>query len=453
MDTDKHHVYEQSVWKNVRALLNQRYGDDIFSSWFSHLHMEGIEGDKVMMSVPSPFVCEWIKNHYWSGLLSSLRACDSHLSSLSLQVRETKGKEQTPMRNGKEDANDVSSGFGQATFLDGRFTFKDFIVGQSNELACAAAQRVADMETPSARYNPLFLYGGVGLGKTHLMHAIAWQSKRQYNKKIIYMTAENFIYQFVRALRFKDTMEFKAKFRSVDILMIDDFQFITKAETTQEEFFHTFNSLIDGKRQLVISADKSPDDLEGVEDRMRSRLGWGMVAYIHPASYELRLSILQSKASRLETPIPMKVLEFIAQNITANVRVLEGALNRLVAHADIVKQPITIDVTCEALQDMLRASSRRLSVEQIQKVVCNHYNIKMADMVSSRRAQDVVRPRQVAMYLAKAMTSRSLPDIGRQFGKRDHTTVLHAVRKIDILCKKDSALQEDVTMLRRKLGG
>ena len=439
-------------WQKVLLILKRTYGDGVFQSWFARLTFVGIEKRDVRFYVTSDFVRDWIMGHYQERLLASWQMIDSSVQSLSIDVvaAGTKESSRQTVSYGKETPTHDT--LGSHLRLDNRFTFEHFVVGQANELAFAAAQRVADLNSPQASCNPLFLYGGVGLGKTHLMHAIAWRIQEKYQKNVIYMTAENFMYQFILALRYKDTMEFKAKFRSVDVLMIDDFQFISKAEATQEEFFHTFNSLIDDNRQLVISADKSPDDLQGVEDRMRSRLGWGMVAYIHPASYELRLGILESKASQLQVPIPRKVLEFIAQRITSNVRVLEGALNRLVAHASLVGKPISIDTTYEALHDLLRASEKRVSVEHIQKVVCHHYNIKMSEMTSKRRAREIVRPRQVAMYLAKEMTSRSLPDIGRRFG-RDHTTVLHAVSKIKELSNIDSSLQEDIMMLRRRLGG
>jgi chromosomal replication initiator protein len=342
------------------------------------------------------------------------------------------------------------SGSGISAPLDPRFTFDNFVVGKPNELAYAAARRVADAPTPP--FNPLFLYGGVGLGKTHLMHAIGLHIKRQTpERSIIYLSAEKFMYQFVRALRTKDTMAFKEQFRSVDVLMIDDVQFIGGREATQEEFFHTFNALVDQNRQVIISADKSPSDLEGVEERMRSRLGWGLVADIHPTTYELRLGILQAKAEQSSGDIPVKVLEFLAHKITSNVRELEGALNRILAHATLVGRPITLESTQEVLHDLLRANDRRVTIEEIQKRVSAHFNVRIADMHSARRARAVARPRQVAMYLSKQLTSRSLPEIGRKFGGRDHTTVMHAVRKVEELKATDASFAEDVELLRRML--
>jgi chromosomal replication initiator protein len=284
------------------------------------------------------------------------------------------------------------------------------------------------------------------------MHAIAWAIRqRNPKRRIIYLSAEKFMFQFIRALRHKDTMAFKQQFRSVDVLMVDDVQFISGKDLTQEEFFHTFNALVDQNRQIIISADKSPSDLDGLEERMRSRLGWGLVADIHPTSYELRLGILQSKAEHMKAEIPLKVLEFLAHKITSNIRELEGALNRIVAHATLVGRPVTLETTQEVLSDLLRANDRRVTIDEIQKKVAEHYNIRVADMHSARRARAVARPRQVAMYLAKQLTARSLPEIGRKFGGRDHTTVMHAVRKVEELCGCDQSFGEDVELLRRML--
>ena len=334
--------------------------------------------------------------------------------------------------------------------LDPRYTFSNFVVGKPNELAFAVARRTA--ESATVAFNPLFLYGGVGLGKTHLMHAIAWHIREQDpSRHVVYLSAEKFMYRFVQALRFRDTMSFKEQFRSVDVLMIDDVQFISGKDSTQEEFFHTFNALVEDGRQVIISADKSPTDLEGMEERLRSRLGWGMVADIHPADYELRLGILQAKAERARLAVPDKVLEFLAHRISSNVRELEGALTRIAAHASLVGREVTIDSAAELLADLLRASSRQISIDEIQKQVAAHYDVRVAEMFSARRARNIARPRQVAMYLAKTLTSLSYPEIGRRFGGRDHTTVMHAVRSIEGLINTDNSISEDVQLLRSLL--
>ncbi|MCH7555285.1 MAG: chromosomal replication initiator protein DnaA, partial [Proteobacteria bacterium] len=342
------------------------------------------------------------------------------------------------------DASFVSS-------LDPRFSFDNFVVGKSNEFAHAAARRLAD--ATKVQFNPLYIYGGVGLGKTHLMHAIAWQiRKTDPSRRVIYLSAEKFMYQFIRALRFQNTMAFKELFRSVDVLMIDDVQFIGGKNSTQEEFFHTFNALIDRNRQVVITGDRSPSDLDGMEERLRSRLGWGLVADIHPTDYELRLGILQSKAEKIDdVDVPLRVLEFLAHKITSSVRELEGALNRVVAHATLIGREVTLEATQEILQDVLRAHDRRITIEEIQKRVAAHFNIRLGDMHSARRARNVARPRQVAMYLAKQLTSRSLPEIGRKFGGRDHTTVMHGVKRVEQLRETDAAFAEDIDLLRRMI--
>lgn len=336
--------------------------------------------------------------------------------------------------------------------LDPRYTFENFVTGKPNEFAYAAAQRIADSERVT--FNPLFLYGGVGLGKTHLMHSIAWGIRERHpERRVVYLSAEKFMYSFVKALRYKTTMDFKEQFRSVDVLMIDDVQFISGKDSTQEEFFHTFNALVDQGRQIVISADKSPADLEDIGDRLRSRLASGLVADIHPTTYELRLGILEAKADQMETAVPDKVLEFLAHKITSNVRELEGALTRLIAHAQLVGRALSLETAQDILRDVLRANDRRVSIEDIQKKVAEHFQIRLSDMSSARRSRSVARPRQVAMYLSKHLTSRSLPEIGRKFGGRDHTTVMHAVKKIDQLMAADTAFAEDVDLLRRMLEG
>lgn len=339
---------------------------------------------------------------------------------------------------------------GLSASLDPRYTFENFVTGKSNEFAYAAAQRVADSD--QVAFNPLFLYGGVGLGKTHLMHAIAWAIRERHpGRRVVYLSAEKFMYSFVKALRYKTTMDFKDQFRSVDVLMIDDVQFISGKDSTQEEFFHTFNALVDQGRQIVISADKSPADLEDIGDRLRSRLASGLVADIHPTTYELRLGILSAKADQMGTMVPEKVLEFLAHKINSNVRELEGALTRLIAHAQLVGRALSLETAQDVLRDVLRANDRRITIEDIQKKVAEHFQIRLSDMSSARRSRSVARPRQVAMYLSKQLTNRSLPEIGRKFGGRDHTTVMHAVKKIEELMRGDSAFAEDVDLLRRML--
>jgi chromosomal replication initiator protein len=452
----------QTQWARVRGRLREEFGEPAYRSWLRSMTLAGVREGRVRIAVPTRFLRDWVAQHYADRLRALWNAENGTVTAVEIVLGAGSAAEAaepiaavalTPALAAREadppDDKDVSA------ILDPRFTFENFVVGKPNELAHAAARRVAESSVAAGRvvpYNPLFLYGGVGLGKTHLMHAIAWHIRTQDpSRKVIYLSAEKFMYQFIRALRFKDTMAFKEQFRSVDVLMIDDVQFISGKDSTQEEFFHTFNALVDQNRQIVISADKSPSDLEGMEERLKSRLGWGLVADIHPTTYELRLGILQAKAEQMKTPVPAKVLEFLAHKITSNVRELEGALNRIYAHTQLVGRPITLEGSQEVLHDLLRANDRRVTIDEIQKRVAEHYNIRLADMHSARRARAVARPRQVAMFLCKQLTPRSLPEIGRKFGGRDHTTVMHAVRKIEELRSNDRTLAEDIELLRRML--
>ncbi len=448
------------AWARVRAKLRQEFGESVYRSWFKPLILKGVDGSKVELSAPTTFMQERIEAQY-SDRIKALWMLESggSINTLGITVLSASSSENLGRDNNlglKQESKlpVVSKNVKEENLLvaalDSRFTFENFVVGKPNELAYAAAQRVAGSD--DVNFNPLFLYGGVGLGKTHLMHSIAWEIRRRDpSRRVLYLSAEKFMYQFIRALRFKDTMAFKDQFRSVDVLMIDDVQFIGGKDSTQEEFFHTFNALVDQNRQVIVSADKSPNDLEGLEERLRSRLGWGLVADIHPTTYELRLGILQSKVEKIGVHVPIKVLEFLAHKITSNVRELEGAMNRITAHATLVGRDITLESTQEVLHDLLRAYDRRITVEEIQRQVASHYQVRMGDMHSARRSRAVARPRQIAMYLSKQLTQHSLPDIGRRFGGRDHTTVLHAVKKVDELCAVDAGFRDDVEFLRRML--
>ncbi|MEX0584046.1 MAG: chromosomal replication initiator protein DnaA [Sneathiella sp.] len=454
-------------WEDIRGKLREEFGEAAFNSWLKNIELDRIEGEQVCMTLPTRFLRDWVLNNYASRIRQLWTTSDKAIKSIDIRVKPLDKKNGTAQRPtlglGEVSApfKSQSQGVAETTSmdpslmapLDPRFTFDNFVVGKSNELAHAAARRVSEAKD-SVPFNPLYIYGGVGLGKTHLMHAIGHAIAANCPKKrVLYLSAEKFMYRFIRALRFKDTMNFKDQFRSVDVLMIDDVQFIAGKDSTQEEFFHTFNALVDQNHQIIISGDRSPTDLEGMEERMRSRLGWGLVADIHPTDYELRLGILQSKVEQGKITIDRRILEFLAHRITSNVRELEGALNRVLAYSDLVGRSVTLESTQEVLSDLLRANDRRITIEEIQKKVAEHYNIRMSDMHSARRARAVARPRQVAMYLAKQLTSRSLPDIGRKFGGRDHTTVMHALRKIDELCQSDVGLSEDIDLLMRMLEG
>ena len=454
IDKNKDEFQElQAQWASVRGKIRRKIGDALFKSWFKPLSLVSYDSGVIVLSVSNSFQRTRLIEEYHDLIKSQWKEQNSKIKSIEIKLvknnREIINKKADgPTLNSNKIKTNISPKI--SADLDKRFTFTNFIVGKPNELAFAAAIRVA--ESKKVPFNPLFLYGGVGLGKTHLMHAIAHEIKRRNpERRVIYLSAEKFMYHFIKALRFKDTVAFKEQFRTVDVLMIDDVQFISGKDSTQEEFFHTFNALVDQNRQLIISADKSPQDLEGIEERMRSRLGWGLVADIHPLNYELRLSILQAKEEKLQVNVPQNVLEFLAHKITTNVRELEGALNRISAFSSLVGKEINIEMTHDLLRDLLRSSQKKVNIEQIQKKVSEHFNVKMSDMSSARRSRTIARPRQIAMYLSKNLTSRSLPEIGRRFGNRDHTTVIHAVKKVEELRNTDVSFDEDVELLIRML--
>ena len=449
-----------SAWQSIYKDLRNEFGEAVYRSWLKPLTLQAFYHNTIEVSVPTRFMRDWIQTHYAKRILEMLTTKLDDIKRLEVVVvqaaqavesnieedKKLKGNDNKTITPAMEELNELSSP------LDARYTFDSFVVGKSNALAQAAANRV--IESASVPFNPLFIYGGVGLGKTHLMHAIAWAMKEHHpNKRVMYLSAEKFMYQFVRAIRGNDTMTFKEFFRSVDVLMIDDIQFIAGKESTQEEFFHTFNALVDQNKQIIISADKAPSDLTGIDERLRSRLAWGLVADIQPSTYELRLGILQAKRKQLNANVPESVLEFLALKVTSNIRELEGALNRIVAHSDVAKTAITLESTQDVLQDLLRSHDRRITIDEIQRKVAEHYNIRLADMHSARRSRNVARPRQVAMFLSKQLTARSLPEIGRKFGGRDHTTVMHAVRKVEELSQEDVAFAQDVEVIKRALTG
>ena len=452
--------FDEKKWLNLKKDLKKIVGDTAYNNWLKQLTFLSVKDQTISFSVPTKFLRDWVVNNYADKIKNQCKNYIKNIEAIKFVVKPAGGRvvpgTARTIKNTDNQwkssldirSNQSSSPNDFGAPLDPRFTFDNFVVGKPNELAFAASQRVAESE--NVTFNPLFLYGGVGLGKTHLMHAIGWKIKEKSpDRKVIYLSAEKFMYQFVRALRYKDTSAFKEQFRSIDILMIDDVQFISGKDNTQEEFFHTFNALIEQNRQIVISADKSPSDLDGVQERLKSRLGCGLVADIHPTTYELRLGILIEKAQKRGVEIPSKVLEFLSHRIVSNVREMEGALNRLVAHATLVGTSITVETAQVVLQDLLKSNNRKITIEEIQKKVAEHFNIRLTDMHSPRRSRSVARPRQIAMYLAKSITSRSLPEIGRKFGGRDHTTVMHAVKKIEELKQEDNNFNEDIDLLKR----
>jgi chromosomal replication initiator protein len=469
---------DQTLWNRARERLKSNVGDDIFNSWFARMELEAIEADTVRVSVPTRFLKSWVQSHYAERLLTCLQDELATIARVELTVRSAVLKPLPPKlklpeiatspNDKRESRSGLDTGRSGAPIsaahdalggspLDPRLCFDTFVVGRSNTLAHAAARQVAQgRRGDTVMFNPLYIHAGVGLGKTHLLQALAWTGNAGGERKVLYLTAEKFMYGFVAALRAQNALAFKEALRTIDVLVIDDLQFL-QGKSTQAEFCHTLNALIDSGRQVVIAADRPPSELETLDERVRSRLAGGLVVEIASLGEELRYEILKARvtAAKLHHPgfdVPSAVLIYIAKAVTHNGRDLEGALNRLLAHSKLTGQPITLEMAEREVRDLIRPQEpKRIKIEEIQRIVARQYNVSRADLLSSRRTANVVRPRQVAMYLAKLMTLRSLPEIGRRFGGRDHTTVLHAVRKIENLVHTDNSLAEEIEILKRQL--
>jgi chromosomal replication initiator protein len=470
---------DQQSWIRVKERLKAEVGDDVYSSWFARMDLDGMDGETVRLSVPTRFLKSWIQSHYSERVLTCCQAEVPAILRIELTVRSSvirvlppKAKpidtQMSPRvaHEGKINGGDlrhavapiaaVHDALGGSP-LDPRLSFETFLVGRSNTLAHAAAKQVSQGRRGDAvMFNPLYIHAGVGLGKTHLLQSLAWAGNTSSDRKVLYLTAEKFMYGFVAALRTQNAIAFKEALRTIDVLVIDDLQFL-QGKSTQAEFCHTLNALIDAGRQVVIASDRPPSELETLDERVRSRLAGGLVVEMGLIGEELRLEILKSRvaAARQHHPgfdVPAPVLTYIAKTVTHNGRDLEGALNRLLAHSKLTGQPVTLEMAEREVRDLIRPQEpKRVKIEDIQRIVARQYNVSRADLLSSRRTANVVRPRQVAMYLAKTLTLRSLPEIGRRFGGRDHTTVLHAVRKIENLVHNDTALAEEIELLKRQL--
>lgn len=448
------------AWGAVYGSMRDEFGEGVYRSWLKPMQLQAYYEGTMEISVPTRFMRDWIQSHYHERILNLLKQQDNSISRLQFvvtvqsQIQPDCDTLSTPQKTASQGATKPVTKMGDEPLsapLDPRFTFETFVVGEPNAFAHAACRRVIEAE--GMPFNPLYIYGSVGLGKTHLMHAMAKSLREKGKGEIVYLSAEKFMYQFVKALRANDSMSFKEKLRGVDILMIDDIQFIAGKESTQEEFFHTFNALVDNGKQIIIAGDRAPMDLEGLDERLKSRMGWGLVADIRPSTLELRLNIVNQKANLMGLTLPEDVAVFLANKITSNIRELEGALNRLAVQADMSGQTTTLETATDILSDVLRSYERRITIDEIQRKVAEHYTLRLQDMHSSRRSRNVARPRQIAMYLCKKLTPRSLPEIGRKFGGRDHTTVMHAVRKIEEMIGEDIAFADEIKLLTRKLKG
>lgn len=476
---------DAALWDRVKRRLRTELGEDVFQSWFARVEFEGADSLSVELSVPTRFLKSWIQAHYFDKLLTLWQAECASVRRIEIIVRGA-ARQRQPQRAepaavaapepvqpaptlipAAAAAASVAAAAvpapradaeGPGSPVDPRLTFETFCEGAANRVAYAAARAVA--ETPSGRptaYNPLYLNAGVGRGKTHLLHAIA-QAARAADpaRKVVYLTAEHFMFRFVASLKNQSAIAFKESLREIDLLLIDDLQFL-QGKSVQQEFCHMLNALIDGARQVVVAADRPAADLETLDERVRSRLRGGVAFEIEPPDLELRRQILRSRyraaqAQHAGVAIPDTVIEYVAQSVVSNGRDLEGALNRLVAQWQFTNQPVTMASAEITLRDLVGVREpRRVKIEDIQKVVAVHFNVSKADLLSSRRTRTIVRPRQIAMYLSKTLTPRSLPEIGRRFGGRDHTTVLHAVRKVEELMRDDRGLADEVELLKRMI--
>jgi chromosomal replication initiator protein len=461
------------AWARVKSRLRAELGEDVFASWFRGVEVEQVDDEVVRLTVATRFLRNWLRSHYYDFVLRLSRGEWPTVERVEFRVRQPHFGVETPKEAPRQRHAPelpvaeaaalplpLRTGYGgfEGSPLDPRLSFASFVVGASNRLACAAAQEVAAaFSAPQPLFNPLFVHGNVGLGKTHLLHAISWDVKQQKPEaQVLYLTAERFMSGFVQALRARDALAFKEKLRRIDILLIDDMEFL-QGPTIQQEFCHTLNSLIDGGRQVVVAADRAPTQLDKLDMRMRSRLGGGLVAEIGAMDYELRHKILEKRAAEACSDtrgldISDSVLAFLAERLTESGRELEGAVHRLRASYQLTDQPVTLETAEQIVRDLMRgAEPRRVRIDDILRTVSKHYGVNRGDLLSGRRNRSIVRPRQIGMYLAKLLTSRSLPEIGRRFGNRDHTTVLHAIRKIEQLMNDDNQLREEIELLKRLL--
>ncbi len=445
----------ESLWKQCLAYLEDELSAQHFNTWIRPLHAVE-DGKSIQLLAPNQFVMDWVKDNYSQQIEGHLQLL-AHGSAPELHIRiggETPSAiHASPNLTSQVNEPKNSTGTVQIhhnSNLNPDFTFESFVPGKNSQLAYAAAQQIAS--NPGTAYNPLFIYGGVGLGKTHIMHAIGNHIKQQNpNAKVIYLHSERFVQDMVKALQLNALENFKNFYRTLDCLLIDDIQFFAGKERSQEEFFHTFNALLEGQKQVVLACDRFPKEVNGLEERLKSRFGWGLTTQIEPPDTETRVAILMKKASQINTELPQDVAFFIAKRIRSNVRELEGALRRVIANSQFTGRPITLDFTKEALKDLLSLQEKLVSIENIQKTVAEYYKIRVAELLSKKRSRSIARPRQVAMYLSKELTNHSLPEIGDAFGGRDHTTVLHACRKVIELINEDNRMQEDVSNLLKIL--
>lgn len=458
-DTQLSQVDAESAWQTCLKALQDEFSSQQFNTWLRPLQVK-MDGDTLVLLAPNRFVVDWVKKHFHTRISELFtRQGTKGIRSVAIEVGSRAAKPKALQANTPEQAINktitttpskrVPDHF-KNTYLNKKFVFDSFVEGNSNQLARAASLQVA--ERPGDAYNPLFIYGGVGLGKTHLMHSVGNAIlKTNPDAKILYLHSERFVADMVKALQTNAINEFKRFYRSLNVLLIDDIQFFAGKDRSQEEFFHTFNALLEGQQQIILTSDRYPKEIEGVEERLKSRFGWGLTVPIEPPELETRVAILVTKAEQANVELPYEVAFFIAKRIRSNVRELEGALRRVIANAHFTGKSITIDFVNEALRDLLALQDKLVTIENIQKTVAEYYKVKVADLLSKRRSRSIARPRQMSMALAKELTNHSLPEIGDHFGGRDHTTVIHACRKVKDLVLEEADFAEDYKNLMRIL--
>ena len=442
------------VWEQCVKQLKGELTSAEFNTWILPLQAQVDEG-RLRLFAPNRFVLDWTRQHYEERLLDLCRVySEGAVGRLSFEVGGLESKSSGPAAPSTAavpvDADSELAARRASANLNADFTFDSFVEGKSNQLARAASMQIG--QNPGTAYNPLFVYGGVGLGKTHLMHAVGnIILTTNPNARVVYLHSERFVAEMIKALQHNRIDEFKKTYRSVNALLIDDVQFFAGKERSQEEFFHTFNALFESRQQIVLSSDRFPKEVVGLEERLKSRFGWGLTVSIEPPDLETSVAILHSKASLWGVDLPEDVAFFVGRRIRSNIRELEGALRRLVANAQFTGKPISMELAKHALRDMLAAQDKQVSIENIQKTVAEYFKLRTSDMISAKRSRSIARPRQIAMALAKELTKHSLPEIGRAFGGRDHTTVLHATRTIKNLRDSDASIEEDYKNLLRTL--
>jgi chromosomal replication initiator protein len=436
-----------NLWQEVISVLRERMEKQNFETWIAPVRFGSRSTNEIFLYVPNKLHYDWLKEHFIATIENVAGSIVGHVVNVALHIDQRTPSEESP-REGivRAEREKVP----RQNNLIPQYTFANFVIGASNQFAHAASLAVANQ--PGETYNPLFIYGGVGLGKTHIVNAIGHRAAaKRPSAKILYLSSESFMNELIGSIRRDRMDEFKKKFRNIDLLIVDDVQFIGGKERTQDEFFHTFNSLYESHKQIVLTADKFPKDINGLEDRLRNRFEWGLIADIQPPDMETRVAILQKKAENVNVPLPHEVAVFLATHIDSNVRELEGSLTRLGAFASLTQSNITLELTKEVLRHMLKGTERDITVESIQKTICDFYHIKLGDLKAKRRTKNIALPRQVAMYLCRKHTEISFPGIGDKFGGRDHSTVIHASKTIEKKIKDDPFMQSTIESLERNL--